>query len=93
MQGTISIQQITRSISQFMHRYHVLIFTIFVLGGLSVATYLLYQATTSAQTSSNQSPSNQFDQSTIDRINALHSANETPTPINLPSGRTNPFQD
>lgn len=93
MQGSISIQQLTRGISQFMHRYHVIIFTVFVLGGLSVATYLIYQATTSAQTPSDQAPANQFDQSTINRIKTLHSASETPTPINLPPGRINPFQE
>jgi len=93
MKSDLSFQQLVRNYSHFMHRYHVVIFTIFVLGGLSVATYLLYQATTSAQASSDQSASTNFDKTTIDRISQLHSADDTPTPLNLPSGRTNPFQE
>lgn len=78
--------------TRFLHRYHVLIFTIFVLGGLSVATFMLYRATTEAQSATSTAPST-FDQKTIDRIGKLRSANDTPAPINLPTGRTNPFQD
>ena len=92
MKSDISIQQITRGISHFLHRYHVLIFTIFVLGGLSVATFLLYQVTTSAQSTTSTNPAG-FDQKTIDRIGKLRSASHTPTPINLPAGRTYPFPE
>lgn len=92
MKSELSLQQITRGVSHFLHRYHILIFTIFVLGGLSVTTYMLYQATTSAQPTSNATSSS-FDQQTIDRIGTLRSASDAPTPINLPAGRVNPFQE
>ena len=92
MKSDVSLQQITREISHFLHRYHVLIFTVFVLGGLSIATFLLYQVTTSKSSTTNTKPTG-FDQKTIERIGKLRSANDTPTPINLPAGRTNPFQE
>jgi len=92
MKSDLSLQQLTRSLARFLHRYHVLIFTIFVLGGLSVATFMLYRATTAAQSPSSTTPSG-FDKKTIDRISKLRSANDTPAPIDLPAGRTNPFQE
>ena len=92
MKSDLSLQQISHSLVHFLHRYHVLIFTFFVLGGLSAATFMLYRVTTDAQ-STNSTTQSSFDQKTIDRIDKLHSANDVPTPINLPAGRTNPFQE
>lgn len=90
-----SPQKIVHSFSRFMHRYHVIIFTIFVLGGLSAATFLLYQVTALAfaSPSSDQTTAAGFDKTTIDRISKLHGAGDAPTPLELPPGRTNPFQD
>jgi len=92
MKSDLSLQQITRNAAHFLHRYHVLIFTFFVLGGLSAATFMLYRAATEAQ-STNSTPPSSFDQKTIDRISTLRSASDTPASINLPAGRTNPFQE
>ena len=88
----LPLQQVTRGIAHFLHRYHILIFTFFVLGGLSFATFMLYRATTEAQSTSSTTPGS-FDQKTIERIGTLRSANDAPTPIELPAGRTNPFQE
>lgn len=93
MKSDLSLQQVTRSISHFMHRYHVIIFAIFVVGGLSVATFLLYQVTSVAAVPSAKTSSANFDKATIDRISKLRGANDTSEPLNLPQGRTNPFQD
>lgn len=92
MKSDLSLQQVNRGVVHFLHRYHVLIFTFFVLGGLSVATFMLYRATTEAQSTTSTTPST-FDQKTIDRIGKLRSASDAPTSIDLPAGRTNPFQD
>ena len=92
MKSDLSLQQLTNGINHFLHRYHILIFTFFVLGGLSIATFMLYQVTSSAQSTTSTTPSG-FDKTTIDRIGKLRSANDTPTPIELPAGRTNPFQE
>lgn len=91
--SSLSLPQIIHSFSHFMHRYHVIIFAVFVVGGLSVATFLLYQVITSTSTPTTSTSTSSFDKATIDRINKLRGANDTPEPLNLPSGRTNPFQD
>lgn len=88
-----SLKQTIRGFSHFMHRYHVLLFAILVVGGLSVATFLLYQVATSAALSTPPTAATSFDKTTIDRISKLHGANDTPVPLTLPPGRTNPFQD
>ena len=90
MKTDLSLQQFVQAFSRFTHRYHVVIFTIFVLGGLSVATYMLYNATTTTSSSTGNATMN-FDQDTIDRIKQLRSAEEKVAPLTLPSGRTNPF--
>ena len=76
-----------------MHRYHVIVFSIFVLGGLSAATFLLYHAATSAASPSSQLSTSNFDKATINKISELRGAGDAPTPLMLPAGRTNPFQD
>ena len=85
--------QIIHAFSHFMHRYHVIVFSIFVLGGLSVATFLLYRAATSATSPSSQFSTSSFDKTTINKISELRGAGDAPTPLKLPTGRTNPFQD
>lgn len=91
MKSDMSTQQMIRSYSNFMHRYHVVIFTIVIIGGLSVATYLMYNATTPDSSTTNTTTSG-FDQVTIDRIKNLHSADDTQEPLRMPAGRTNPFE-
>lgn len=85
--------QLTRSFSRFFHRFHVLIFVVFVIGGLSTATFLLSQALTapSSADTTNTSPAG-FDKTTIEKINSLRSASDQPAPLTMPAGRTNPFQ-
>lgn len=88
-----SLKQAIRTFSHFMHRYHVTLFVIVVLGGLSVATFLLYQVATAAASPDSKVPATSFDKATIERISKLHGADDTPAPLALPPGRTNPFQD
>lgn len=91
MKSDLSAQQLLHSYSHFMHRYHVVIFTIIIIGGLSVATYLMYQVT-APPSATGTNTSTGFDQATIDRIKNLHSSDDTQAPLDLPSGRTNPFK-
>lgn len=74
-----------------MHRYHVVIFTIVIIGGLSVATYLMYQVTAPPSTTSTNITTG-FDQATIERIKNLKGSGDTQAPLELPAGRTSPFK-
>ena len=89
----IDSQQLVRGLSGFMHRYHVLIFSIVVLGGLSAATFSLYQTVTSAQTVEPSNAKTTFDNETITKIRELRTSSDTTNNLTLPSGRTNPFQE
>lgn len=90
---SLNPQQITQSISGFMHRYHVLIFSFIVLGGLSAATFMLYQTVVSAQTVQESNAKTTFDSGTMTKIRELRASDDAGTPLTLPPGRTNPFQE
>ena len=93
MKTDLNIKEIVAALSRFLHRYHVLIFALFVLGGLSGATFMLYQTATSAQTAETSIPASTFDKATIEKINNLSNATSTnPEPVR-PAGRTNPFKE
>lgn len=93
MNGSLSLSQITIALSKFLHRFHVILFALIVIGGLSVATFLLY-GTIASSSASNEptASSNSFDKSTIDKIKELRDPSEQSEPLQLPQGRTNPFQ-
>ena len=89
---SFSLPQITKAISCFLHRYHIIVFSCIVLGGLSIATFMLYQTTTSTQPSTQITSSGSFDQATMKKIEGLRSASDQSEPLTLPEGRTNPFE-
>lgn len=90
---TINPKQILAGISGFTHRYHILIFSVIVLGGLSAATFALYQTAVSAQSVEQGVTSTKFDSATITKIRGLRSSDDDGTPLDIPKGRSNPFQE
>lgn len=93
MKVDLSISQFTKSISNTLHRYHVVIFALVVMGSLSFATYKLYQATTSTPATSEQKTEPVgFDKQTIEKVNKLRASGEAGKPFTKPAGRTNLFQ-
>ena len=83
--------------NHFLSRFHVLVFTIVVLGGLVVCMLLINQIITQTGTSTSTAPSAagaDFDQNTINRIKQLHTADDsTQSNLDLSHGRINPFVD
>ncbi len=86
-------QKMLEGVSQFMYRYHVLIFSVIVLGGLSAATFFLYHTAISAQTAQSTATATAFDQQTMSKIESLDDSSGAGTPLTFPAGRTNPFQE
>ncbi len=91
--SSLSISQLTIPLSRFLHRFHIILFALLVIGGLSVATFMLYgtiieSGTTDQPTSSASS----FDQTTIKKIETLRDPSQESAPLQLPPGRTNPFE-
>jgi ABC-type dipeptide/oligopeptide/nickel transport system permease component len=92
MKTDLSLTQLTHGISRILHRYHAVIFTLVVLGGLSIATFILYREITSTPATEQTSESVGFDKQTIEDINSLRASGEASKPLVKPAGRTNPFQ-
>lgn len=91
---TLSLDTIKQNTFSFLHRFHVVIFVILVLGGVAAAIFALNTIiirssdTTDAPSGSN---STAFDQVTIKRIEELKTRDQGGGGLNLPPGRTNPF--
>ena len=92
MKTNVNAQQLVGSISKFFHRYHVLIFVIFVMGGLATATFFLSQTMTPAASTDQSAAQAGFDKAAIKKIESLRGENDPSTPLTMPAGRTNPFQ-
>ena len=93
MKSSISLSALARSIPHFLHRFHVMIFVLFVVGGLSVVTLLLNFVVTNrtASTGTDSSQSN-FDTTTIEKVRSLQDANGGTSTLPNSEGRTNPFE-
>lgn len=90
---TISPKAIKKALYAFLHRFHVVLFVFFVMGGLAVVVLMLNNTIVASGNPGDYTPatnSTSFDQTTIDRIEDLKTKDESSTNLDL-SGRTNPF--
>lgn len=89
---SLNFSQLTRAVSTFLHRFHITLFVVFVVGGLSLVTSFLNQAITK-QDSNISAPSQEppFDEPTMDKISNLRASSEH-SDLQLPNGRINPFK-
>ncbi len=93
MKTDLNLQQFGPTISHFLHRYHVIMFTLLAIGGLAFATLKINQAVSTPQAAPQQAPlSSTFDAATMKKINSLNQTSTQSTNFTLPSGRTNPFR-
>jgi hypothetical protein len=84
----------SRSFRRLFGRFHTTLFTVLVLAGLVYAALLLSSLLTDATIGGTyQSPitAGSIDQTTLDRINALHTSDGELPPAPPSDGRTNPF--
>jgi len=94
----IKIPPVHLMLKHFFGRFHVVTFTIIVIGGLSIATYFLNEVVaSSAETTTSASVETTipgFEKSTIERVNNLSESSGQVQSLNFPSGkRTNPFTE
>lgn len=90
----ITLNGIKNGISRTLHRFHILLFAVVVLGTLIVAVYLLNQILVASDQSNGyvaKSNTSSFDNVTIGKINQLRTIDEPSIPLTLPAGRINPF--
>lgn len=88
----ISLGSINTLFVTLLRRYHIIIFTIIVVGGLGFAIYLLNGIVNQPiATTSTSVTSSTFDKATIEKIQKLRTTNEPPMPLDTSKGRVNPF--
>lgn len=91
----ISSNSLKATLAKFFRRYHLLIFTLSVLGGLIVCMLLINNIIIKSGDTTGHAPtapSAAFDEETMARIKALRSPTDTkPDDLDLSKGRTNPF--
>jgi hypothetical protein len=90
MELNLSTQALKKTVVAFLHRFHIVIFVVLILGGLAVVVLLLNNIVILSGQSNGYTPDTNnasFDQSTIQKIEDLQNRNQTPPA----SGRTNPF--
>ena len=91
---TLSLDSIKENFFSFLHRFHLVIFVIVVLGGVAAGIFVLNTIiirssdTTDAPAGSSNAV---FDEATIKRIDELKTRDQGGGELALPPGRTNPF--
>jgi hypothetical protein len=89
----LSFATIKKSIAAILHRYHLVLFVVVILGGLAVVIFFLNNILIrSSESDGYTSNTNNltFDETTIDRIKQLKTSNQTESQLDL-NGRSNPF--
>lgn len=91
---SLSITAIKNNLFSFLHRFHVVIFVIVVLGGVAASVFTLNTIIIRSSDTSDApvgSSGAAFDQATIKRIDELKTRDQSSGGLSLPPGRTNPF--
>ena len=91
----IDLQTIKNKLGWFVYRFHMLIFSVVIIGSLAGAMMLLLNVISGSGKSDGYVPStsdSSFDEDTIAKIKKLHRPSEEPEKIST-NGRTNPFTE
>ncbi|PID33492.1 hypothetical protein CR969_00425 [Candidatus Saccharibacteria bacterium] len=92
MKNSPSLDRIPAIIGSFIKRYHLVIYSLTVVVGVSIAIWLLYGLVgVSTQTDHPLPKRVQFDKETIEKIESFTTPDKN-TKFTLPSGRVNPFK-
>lgn len=87
---------ISKSIEKLFKRFHLMIFFVFIVACLSVAVVMINKILTESSDTTGYTSSinaGSIDETTLIRLQALHTSDqETPTPA-VPEGRVNPFAE
>lgn len=96
MKSSPSLKRLFSPIGAFIYRFHLIIFTVAVLGGLAVLVLILNNIITHSSnpdSSTTSHVSTTFDEKTANQINQLKTAQDNVTPLVIPPGRSNPFAE
>lgn len=90
MKNNITLSGLTKPLSQFLRRFHTLLFFLLVSGGLFVAILALMsiiETSSKVASNSDNAISGQFDQTTIQQLK------QKSTPATPQGDRSNPFAE
>lgn len=90
----ISLNIFKKKLSGLLHRYHVILFVLVVIGSLAVVVLILNNIIAKSESTTptlQGAATTTFDQTTIDRLKQLRGRDQPPVPLDLTKGRTNPF--
>jgi hypothetical protein len=93
--GKPSPKKKSPSVQSLLFRYHAVLFTVTILGGLAVGVFMLNQAISSSDDAQGYTPQltdTSFDTATIKKLEGLTPPGEMPPTLNLPEGRVDPFK-
>lgn len=94
MISSVSINSIGPWFSNTLRRYHVIIFALTIVVGISVAVFFLNNLIgRPAETIETPVANSSFDKKTIDRIQNLVSPGQQSTELYFGPGRSNPFAE
>lgn len=97
MNAELSITGLKSGLGHFFHRFHVLLFTLFALGGLIIAIFSINSALTISTQDPVEATANlntTFDTATMKEIDKLRSLTQDQQKLEFPANqRTNAFQE
>lgn len=84
-----------KPIGVFLRRFHLLIFFVFTVGCAAAAVVLINGALSNPADDTYTSPisAGTIDQTTLERVQSLHTSSAPVPAPQLPAGRTNPFAE
>lgn len=92
MKQSASIDKLGRLVGTLLRRYHIIIFALTIVIGVSVAVFFLNNLITASSQADPPAPiSSGFNKETIDAINKFDAPGTNREMPPLPSGRINPF--
>ncbi|HEX7483869.1 MAG TPA: hypothetical protein VF281_01825 [Candidatus Saccharimonadales bacterium] len=84
-----------KAITNILHRYHLILFAVVILGGLVIVVLSLNNIIiSSSQAGSDYTPAGttfQFDEDTMKQVDNLKSRDQAADTLDLSKGRSNPF--
>lgn len=86
------LEPIVKPLSKFLWRFHVILYSVVVIGGVAIAIFLL-SGLLAISTETPQNSSTSFDKKTMKSIENFHSSTSTKDSFALPTGRSNPFAE
>lgn len=93
MKSSFLLKLVTRAFSHFVSRFHVILYTLTIVAGVSIAVFMLNNLISISQnTDAVSTPSLTIaEEETMKRIDNFHISGSEQDNFSLPPGRVNPF--